>query len=307
VASFKNRDVLSILDLSRKDIECIFATADKLEYLVTKRKRNTILKDKILGSLFFQSSTRTRLSFESAMQRLGGTVIGWAEAKQSRAGDSYQETLADTARVVQSYADVIAMRHPNNGAPEEFAKWAEIPVINGGDGTNEHPTQALLDLYTIKKDKGRIDGLKVLMIGDMVTERVLHSLPYALAKFEDTSVYSLAPKGLRMPKEYRDEFRKLNLHYEEVESMEDVIKDVDVIYSCTVVHNRHDITKEPYRVTLKKLKSARSDVIVLNPLPRLDELAEDVDDTPYQRYFHQPLNGVIIRMALFALVLGAKV
>jgi len=307
VASFRNRDVLSILDLSRKDIECIFASADKLEYLVMERKRSTILKGKILGSLFFQPSTRTRLSFESAMQRLGGTVIGWAEPKQSRAGDSYQETLADTARVVQSYADVIAMRHPDNGAAVEFAKWSEIPVINGGDGTNEHPTQALLDLYTIKKDKGRIDGLKVLMIGDMITERVLHSLPYALAKFEDTSLYSLAPEGLRMPKKYKDAFKNLNLQYEEIDSMDDVIKDVDVIYSCTVVHNRRDITEEPYRITLAKLKDAKSDVIVLNPLPRVDELAEDVDDTPYQRYFLQPLNGVTIRMALFALVLGAEV
>jgi len=304
---FEGRDILSLLDFSREDIEKVFEVADKLEHIVNQRTRIDILKDKILGTLFFQPSTRTRLSFESAMLRLGGGVTGFADAKVSRAGDKYKESIADTARVIENYVDAVAMRHYEDGMPAEFAKYAEIPVINGGDGSNEHPTQGLLDLYTIKKELGRIDDIEILIVSDMKNERVIPSLLYGLAKFDDVKVHLLSPEEFKLKKEVYDNIKKMKLDYNEINNLEEVIDKVDVIYSNVIREKRGDApTPDQYVVNAKKLEKAKKDLIVLHPLPRLDELSDDVDFTPHARYFEETKYGVITRMALLTLIFGRE-
>jgi aspartate carbamoyltransferase catalytic subunit len=303
---FEGRDILSVLDFSRQDIETVFEASDKLEHIVKERTRVDILRDKIMASLFFEPSTRTRLSFESAMLRLGGGVTGFADAKVSRAGDRYQETLADTARVIENYADVVVMRHYENGAAAEFARHADVPVINAGDGTNEHPTQALLDLYTIRKEVGRIDNIQVAIISDMKNERVIPSLLYGLAKFDDVGVYLLAPENLRLNEEVFQNIRKLGLQHREIADLMEVVSKVDVIYSNVIRERRadSDVTPAAYVVTAKKLREMKRNAIIMHPLPRLDELSEDVDTLPHARYFQETKYGVITRMALLSLIFG---
>lgn len=304
---FEGRDILSLLNFSREDIEKVFEVADRLEYVVEKRTRLDVLKDKILGTLFFQPSTRTRLSFESAMLRLGGGVTGFADAKVSRAGDKYKETIADTARVIENYVDAVAMRHYDEGVPAEFAKYVEISVINGGDGSNEHPTQGLLDLYTIKKELGRVEGIKMVVVSDMRNERVIPSLLYGLAKFDDVKVYLLAPENLRLREEVFENIKKLKLKYDEIGDIREVVDNIDVIYS-NVIKEKRSNTKTPskYVVNAKKLKNAKKNMIVMHPLPRLDELSEDVDTLPHAKYFKETRYGVITRMALLTLIFGRE-
>ena len=311
----EGRDILSLKDFSREEIEFIFETAKKKEPIA--RSRSDILRDKVLGSLFFQSSTRTRLSHETAMLRLGGSVTGWAEGSLSRAGDYMRETLADTARTVQSYVDVVVMRHPQDGAPAIFAEYADIPVINAGDGRNEHPTQALLDLYTIWKERGKIDGLKVAIIGFMA-DRVFHSFAYGLAKFDDIQLYLMCPEETRWPA-FDRELEKLRLNFEYSERLEDIISELDVINIVTsglVTTTIFDLSEygkiwtttkrspPQYKLTLDKLKKGKKDLMVLHCLPRHDEVPTEIDNTPYAKYFIQPYNGLVTRMALLALVLG---
>ena len=304
---FEGRDIVSMMDLSRKDIEHIFSVAKKMETIVVDRTEKDLLRDKILAAIFFQPSTRTRLSFESAMHRLGGSVLGWASPEVSRAGDAYGETLTDTALMIDKYADVVAMRHSQAGEPAKFAEAANIPVINGGDGYGEgaeHPTQSLLDLYTILNEKGKIDGLKVLLTGDM-NQRTHHSLCYGLAKFNEVQVSLFSPPNLRMPKGVKQNLDKLGLSYEEVEEIDSLIDRLDVIYALGPGKSRSELpTEDRFRIDLKRLAKAKKDLIVLHPLPRLDEVSTDLDKTPFAKYFTQPLNGVVIRMALLALVLG---
>jgi len=304
---FEDRDVLSLLNFSREDIEKVFEVADRLEYVVEKRTRLDVLKDKVLGALFFQPSTRTRLSFESAMLRLGGAVTGFADAKVSRAGDKYKESIADTARVIENYVDVVAIRHYNEGVPAEFAKYAEIPVINAGDGSNEHPTQGLLDLYTIKKELGRIDNIDIIMTGDMRVERAIHSLLYGLAKFDDVIVHLISPEDQRLPQKFKENLDELDLKYDESNNINKFINETDVIYSDGIKQSREDAaTPDQYIVNAKKLKTAKKDMIVMHPLPRLDELSRDVDFLPYARYFEETRYGVITRMALLTLLFGRE-
>ena len=304
---FEGRDILSLLDFSREDIEKVFEVADKLEHIVNQRTRIDILKDKILGTLFFQPSTRTRLSFESAMLRLGGGVTGFADAKVSRAGDKYKESIADTARVIENYVDAVAMRHYEDGMPAEFAKYAEVPVINGGDGSNEHPTQGLLDLYTIKKELGRIDDIEIVILGDMIVERAIHSLLYGLAKFDDVKVHLVSPENQRLPSEFKKNLNEMNFNYDESNSVYKFIDKADVIYSDGIKQKRGDApTPDQYVVNAKKLEKAKKDLIVLHPLPRLDELSDDVDFTPHARYFEETKYGVITRMALLTLIFGRE-
>jgi len=303
---FEGRDILSLLDFSRGDIEKVFEVADRLEYVVKKRTRLDILKDKILGTLFFQPSTRTRLSFESAMLRLGGAVTGFADAKVSRAGDKYKESIADTARVIENYVDAVAMRHYDEGVPAEFAKYVEIPVINGGDGTHEHPTQALLDLYTIKKELGRLDNIEIIMSGDMSFERANHSLLYGFAKFDNVKVHLVCPEDQRLLEEYRVNIDKMSLTYDEPSTITQYIKTADVIYSNGIIRERGMATPEEYVTNAKKLRDAKKELIVMHPLPRLDELREDVDSTPHARYFEETRYGVITRMALLTLIFGRE-
>lgn len=322
MTKFEGRHVISVKDFSREEIEDLFGVAEKMESIVAERRGIDLLKGKVLATLFFQPSTRTRLSFETAMQRLGGAVIGFASPEVSRAGDQYKETLADTARTINGYADVVVMRHFQTGAPAEYAKYSTVPVINGGDGFGEgskHPTQALIDFYAIKKLRGKIDGLKMLMIGDM-RYRCTHSMGFLAAKFDDVKLYLLVPEkagvlktegvvpeSTWLPPKDEEEFKRLGLDYERVSSIEEVIGEVDVISCQGVVKSRSEKTPDEYRITKDKLKNAKKDLIVMHPLPRLDELDTDVDDTPYAKYFMEAHGGVPLRMALLALVLGKTI
>ena len=311
--SFAGRDLVTMLDIERADIETVLDVAEEMERIVRGRKRTDLLADKILATLFYQSSTRTRLSFESAMLRLGGGVLGIADPKTSRAGGFYQESLHDTIRMVECYADVIAIRHPKDGAPAEAAEAAWIPVINAGDGYNEHPTQTLTDLFTIRREKGRIDGLTFAMVSDM-NMRALHSLPVALAQF-NPKIYFISPPDKSMPERWKMEFDRLALDYEERTSIDEVIQEVDVFYLHAVITPSYSVgyadvvpekeqTPPEFVFTLEKLKRAKRGAIVLHPLNRTDELPPEIDRTGAARYFNQASYGVAVRMAVLSLLLG---
>ncbi len=302
---FKGRDIISLKDFSREEIDYVLKMAHSMEPLA--RTGSDLLLGKILATLFFEPSTRTRLSFESAMHRLGGSAIGFAEAEIASVKKG--ENLADTMRVVESYADVIVVRHPLEGAARLAAEFASIPVINGGSGGEEHPTQALLDLYTIVKDKGRIDGLKVALVGDLRYGRTVHSLAYALSLY-DVKLFFVSPDMLRMRREVLEVIKE-KIKVVEKRSLEDVVGDVDVLYVTRIQKERfpdaaeYAKVKGSYRVNLELLEKARGDMIVLHPLPRVDEIAPEVDGTAHARYFQQVWNGIMTRMALLGMVLGA--
>ncbi len=313
--SFLGRDILSLKDFERAEYFRVFEVADELAPLARNRRGSDLLSRKILVTAFYQPSTRTRLATEAAMLRLGGKVTGFSDAKMTRAGDFYQESIKDTVHMLEYYGDVIAMRHYQQGAPAEAAKWSSVPVINCGDGWGEHPTQVLTDLYTIWKEKGTIDGLHFLCIGDM-RMRTMHSLSYAMTKFDVKATY-VSPPEMSLTPEFKKEIADLNLHFREAPSVEDVIAEADVIYLEPVVQadytkSREEATKEKgitpraYKVTKELLREkAKSAVIILHSLPRMDELPPDVDETRHARHWIEAFNGVVMRMALLALVLGA--
>lgn len=297
--------------MSRDDIEQVFEVARKMEPIVAMRTKSALLQDKILATLFFQPSTRTRLSFESAMQRLGGSVLGFASPEVTRAGDVYAETLSDTGQMIQLYSDVIAVRHPQADAPRVLADTVDIPVINAGAGitstsktgpVGEHPTQTLLDLYTINKERGKIDGLKVLLIGNMHS-RAIHSLGIGLAKFDDVQVYILTSEHLGIPDLEKKDFGKADLEYRMVSSVKEVVKQLDAIYVVSIKQALGlDKTPDTFLLDAKKLKGAKPSLIVLHPLPRLDEISANVDSTPHAKYFIQAYNALPVRMALLSLI-----
>lgn len=313
--SFQGRDILSLKDFDREDYFQIFELAERLKVYGTRRRNTSLLKHKTLLTAFYQSSTRTRMSTEAAMHRLGGHVLGFADASMTRAGDFYQESIKDTVRMLEFYGDVIAMRHYQEGAPQEAAKWASVPVINCGDGWGEHPTQALTDLYTIWQTKGTLDGLTILCVGDM-RMRTMHSILYAASQF-DLEALIVSPPEMSMTIEFKSELDQRNVSYREVDSIEKAIPDADVIYMEPVVQanyalprtdapGEHHITPPAYRLSRQMLHDkAKKDSIVLHSLPRLDELPLDVDETRHARYWLQAFNGVALRMALLTLVLGA--
>jgi aspartate carbamoyltransferase catalytic subunit len=311
--AFEGKDFLTLKGVERSDLELVFDVARRMEKIILSRTRGDLLRDKILGLMFFQASTRTRISFESAMQRLGGGVVGFADPSMTRAGDYYRESLHDTVRMMENYADVLVIRHPQDGAPAEAAAVSGVPVINAGDGYNEHPTQGLLDLYTIFREKGHLDGLSVALIGDM-SIRVTHSLPLGLAQFQ-SRVYFISPSGQSMPDPWLAEFQRVGLDYAELEKVDDVLDELDVIYLIGVKGTdfhvarvepgtERPLTSEDYVINREKLAQAKSNVIVLHPLPRTDELPKDVDSMASARYFVQSYYGVAMRMALLALILG---
>jgi len=273
-----------------------------------------LLKEKTLVTAFYQPSTRTRLSHESAMHRLGGHVCGFADPKMTRAGDFYQESIKDTVHMLEYYGDVIVMRHFQQGAPQEAAKWSSIPVINAGDGWGEHPTQVLTDLYTVLKEKGTLDGLTFLCIGDM-RMRTMHSISYAMSQFDSKIIY-VAPPDMTLTDEFKKELGQYNIQFKEAGHVADVIHEADVIYMEPVVQADYTVAREEksdkgltpdnYKVTRDLLaKKAKSDSIILHSLPRMDELPLDVDITRHARYWQEAFNGVVMRMALLSLVLGA--
>ena len=302
---FQGRDIISIEDFSREEINYILSIARSMEPLA--KTGSDMLKGKILATLFYEPSTRTRLSFEAAMLKLGGSNIGFAEVDSASVKKG--ENLADTMRTVENYADVIAMRHPLDGAAKLAAEFSKVPVINGGSGSEEHPTQALLDLYTIQKEKGKIDGLKIALVGDLRYGRTVHSLAYGLSLF-DVELFLVSPESLRMRSEILRAIQD-KIPVAETSSLEKAVSQVDVLYVTRIQKERfpdpaeYAKVKGVYRIDLKTLVDAKKDLIILHPLPRVDEIAAEVDGTSQARYFQQVWNGIVVRMALLALVLGS--
>jgi aspartate carbamoyltransferase catalytic subunit len=301
---FKGRDIISIEDFSREEIDYILKSSRAMEPFAAKS--SDMLKGKILATLFFEPSTRTRLSFEAAMLKLGGSTIGFAEAEIASVRKG--ENLADTVRTVENYADIIALRHPLEGAAKLAAEFSKIPVLNAGSGAEEHPTQALMDLYTVQKEKGQIDGLKIALVGDLRYGRTVHSLAYALSLY-NVELYLISPESLKMRHEVLRVIKN-KISIIEDTNLENVIPQIDVLYVTRIQKERfpdpaeYAKVKGIYRIDLNTLKNAKKDMIILHPLPRVDEIAAEVDSKPQARYFQQVWNGIVVRMALLALVLG---
>jgi len=313
--SFAGRDILSLKGFERSEYFQVFEACEELRPFAAERRNGTLLENKTLLTAFYQPSTRTRLATEAAMHRLGGHVLGFSDAKMTRAGDFYQESIKDTVHMLEYYGDVIAMRHFEQGAPAEAARWASVPVINCGDGWGEHPTQVLTDLYTAHRELGTLDGLTFLLVGDM-RMRTMHSILYAFSQF-DVEALVVGPKDMTLLPEFKAELDLLNVRYTEVKSVKECIDRADVIYMEPVVQadytkgrdergEKVGTTPAAYKVTRELLaERAKPDSIVLHSLPRMDELPADVDDTRHARYWTEAFNGVVMRMALLALVLGA--
>jgi aspartate carbamoyltransferase catalytic subunit len=313
--SFMGRDILSLKDFERNEFFRVLDVAEEVEPIARERRNVDLLSEKTLVVAFYQPSTRTRLAHEAAMHRLGGHVTGFADAKMTRAGDFYQESIKDTVKMLEFYGDVIVMRHFQQGAPHEAAKWASVPIINGGDGWGEHPTQILTDLYTVYREKGRIDGLKWLAVGDM-RMRTMHSLAYALTQF-DCPITFVSPPEMSLTDEFKADLSQYGLDFKEAGHVEEAIADADVILVEPVVQPDYTksrderagdvgLTPANYKITRDLLANkAKSDAILLHSLPRMDEIPTDVDITKWSRYWQEAFNGVVMRMALLALVLGA--
>jgi aspartate carbamoyltransferase catalytic subunit len=303
---FEGRDVISIRDFSKEEINHVFKVARNMEPLAAGG--SDLLKGKILATLFFEASTRTRLSFESSMQRLGGSAIGFAEAEIASVKKG--ENLADTVRTVENYADVIVLRHPLEGAARLAAEFSKVPIVNGGSGAEEHPTQAILDMYTMLKEKGQIEGLKIALVGDLRYGRTVHSLAYALSLY-NIELYLVSPETLRMRREVLQTIKE-RIQVTEKTSLDKIIPIVDVLYLTRIQKERfpdpaeYAKVKGSYRIDLETLSDAKKNLIIMHPLPRVDEIAPEVDDTQYARYFQQVRNGIVVRMALLALILGAS-
>jgi aspartate carbamoyltransferase catalytic subunit len=312
--SFLGRDILSLKDFERNEFFRLFEICDRVAPIARDRRNTDMLTGKTLVTAFYQPSTRTRLAHEAAMIRLGGQVTGFADAKMTRAGDFYQESIKDTVKMLEFYGDVIVMRHFQQGAPHEAASWASVPIINGGDGWGEHPTQILTDLYTVLTERGRIDGLRWLAVGDM-RMRTMHSLAYGLTQF-DCPITFVSPPDMSLTDEFKEDLKDYSLDYKEAEHVEQAIADADVILVEPVVQPDYtksrdergedvDMTPANYKITRELLETkAKSDAILLHSLPRMDEIPPDVDITRWSRYWQEAFNGVVMRMGILAAILG---
>ncbi|MCC6042475.1 MAG: aspartate carbamoyltransferase [Candidatus Verstraetearchaeota archaeon] len=303
--SLRGRDIISIKDVTREEMLAIFGEATSLEPYA--RSKIDVLKGKVMALLFFEPSTRTRLSFETAMKRLGGDVIGFEEPSITSMAKG--ESLMDTVKVVENYADVMVVRHPFEGAAKAIADAVQIPVINAGSGALSHPTQALTDLYTIWREKGRIDGLTVLFLGDLKYSRAVRSLIQGLLNFKVSFVF-VSPELLRLREEVREELREQGTSFVEATSLsQELIREADVIYVTRIQRERfvdpmeYEKVKGSYKLTMEHLRYARNDLMVLHPLPRIDELDREIDKTPYAKYFKQVFYGLLVRMALLKMIL----
>ena len=301
------RHLIDPMDLSVEEINHLLDLADDI--ILHKEKYQEVCKHKKLATLFFEPSTRTRLSFEAAMMELGGNVLGFSEASSSSV--SKGESVSDTIRVVGCYSDIIAMRHPKEGAPLQASIYSRIPIINAGDGGHAHPTQTLIDMMTIRQRKGRLNNLTIGFCGDLKFGRTVHSLVSSLTRFSDNKFYFISPEELRIPDYLRDDvLNPSNSTYEEVSSLEDTLPKLDVLYMTRVQKERffneeeYLRLKDVYILDEEKLKLADKDMPVLHPLPRVDEISLDVDDDPRAAYFDQVQNGKYIRMALIMALLG---
>jgi len=301
--NFKGRDVISIKDFSREEIEHILETARKME---GSEGALDLLRGRILATLFFEPSTRTRLSFETAMKRLGGKVIGFSGSTDTSVTKG--ESLADTIKTVEMYSDAIVMRHPREGSARLAAEASDKPVINAGDGANQHPTQTLLDLYSIQREKGRLD-VDIALVGDLKYGRTVHSLAYALAMFGANMTF-VSPVGLEMPRELVSDLKKRRVDVFETNDLGEVIGREDVLYVTRIQKERfpepeeYEKVKGAYKITAETIANARSDMCIFHPLPRVDEIAAEVDKTRHARYFSQVHYGVPVRMAILGLLLG---
>ncbi len=303
------RSLISILDLSVEEIDQLVATG--LDIIENPVKYAHKCEGKKLATLFFEPSTRTRLSFEAAMYELGGHVIGFSEANSSSA--SKGESVSDTVRVVSNYADIIAMRHPKEGAPLVASMKSTVPIINAGDGGHNHPTQTLADLLTIKREKGTFDGLTVGFCGDLKFGRTVHSLIDALTRYNNVKIVLISPDELKLPGYMKATLDKMdNISYVETASLEEAMPELDILYMTRVQKERffneadYIRLKDSYILTPDKLENAKSDMCILHPLPRVNEISVAVDDDPRACYFKQVFNGKIIRMALIMKLLGIE-
>ena len=296
------------MDLSVEEIDELIDIANDI--IKDRTRYQDVCRHKILATLFFEPSTRTRLSFESAMLSLGGSVLGFSSASNTSA--SKGESVSDTISVVSSYCDIIAMRHPKEGAPLVATRKSTVPLINAGDGGHNHPTQTLTDLLTIYREKGRLDNLTIGFCGDLKFGRTVHSLTKAMSRYKNKFVF-IAPSELKIPEYLKhDLLDAKNLDYKEVETIEEVIEDLDILYMTRVqkerFFNEQDYIrlKDTYILDLKKLEKSKSDLIVMHPLPRVNEIAIEVDDDPRAKYFDQVQNGRFMRMALILKMLGLE-
>ncbi len=302
------RDVISILDFTREDLEELFRVARRMEEI--ERRGSDILRGRIVATAFFEPSTRTRLSFEAAAHRLGASVISLHPTVASLAKG---ESLADTLRMLDGYADVIVMRSRLEGAAKMAAEICVNPVINGGDGTQHHPTQAMIDLYTIKRLKGGVDGLVVGVLGDLKYGRAATSFIFGLTRYRLERIYLISPPELRVREDVMMELDRLGAPIHEVTDLEEALPELDVLYVTRIQKERfpdpaeYERVKGSYRVKLSLLRKAKKDMIIMHPLPRVDELPYEVDRTPHAAYFKQASFGVPVRMAILSLVLGAVV
>lgn len=303
------KSVISILDLSVEELYELIATADDI--IENPDKYREKCKGKKLATLFFEPSTRTRLSFEAAMYELGGNVIGFSEAQSSSAAKG--ESVADTAKTLSCYADIIAMRHPKEGAPFVASMSASIPVINAGDGGHNHPTQTLADLYTIHREKGRFSNLTIGLCGDLKFGRTVHSLIEAMSRYKDVRFVLISPEELKLPSYVKkDVLQAKNIQYVQTTDLEAVMPELDILYMTRVQRerffNEEDYLrlKDSYILTPAKLKSAKADLCIMHPLPRVNEISVAIDDDPRACYFKQVLNGKYMRMALILKLLEVK-
>jgi aspartate carbamoyltransferase catalytic subunit len=306
---FKGKDIISIKDFSKNKINYILDYAIEMVPYAKGKKHKNVLGGKVLSSLFFEPSTRTRLSFESAMNRLGGRVIGFSDP--SGTSQKKGESLADTIRMADSYSDAIVVRHPHEGAARLAAEFADAPVLNAGDGAGRHPTQCLLDLFTIRTEKKKIKNNKIVLLGDLKYGRTVHSLAYALSLYGAELTF-VSPASLKMPNEVTNECKELGVEPTYTANLEKAIKDADVIYVTRIQRERFPDAEEynrvvgTYRIDNDLLKNGKEDLIILHPLPRVTEIEPEVDSTPHAIYFKQAFNGVPVRMALLSLVIGGR-
>ena len=302
------RNLINITDLTLDEIDHLIDVAnDIVENPETYRD---ILHGKILGTLFFEPSTRTRLSFEAAMLSLGGSVLGFSEAKSSSAAKG--ESVSDTIRTVGCYADIIAMRHPKEGAPIVAAQRTTVPIINGGDGGHFHPTQTLTDLLTIKRRKGRLNNLTVGLCGDLKFGRTVHSLIEAMLRYENIEFVLISPNELQVPDYVKEAMNEAGVKWKEVTSLDEALPELDILYMTRIQRERffneedYIRLKDSYILDLEKLSNAKKDLSILHPLPRVNEISVEVDDDPRADYFFQALCGKHVRMALILFLLGVK-
>jgi aspartate carbamoyltransferase catalytic subunit len=301
----KNKSLVSITDYSKSDYLRILEIAADFE----KNSYQNLLNGKVVATLFFEPSTRTRLSFESAINRLGGRVIGFSDANTSSVTKG--ETLYDTIKVVSNYAELIVMRHPLEGSARYASELSKVPIINAGDGANQHPTQTLLDLYSIKKTQGKLDNLNIFMVGDLKYGRTVHSLLMALSEFK-ANFYFISPDELKMPTEYKMHLDTLGLKYKESKDINENINTADIIYMTRVQKERfsdpieYERTKNAYVLKGEMLCGCKQTMRVMHPLPRVNEIDKEVDSGPFAYYFEQTENGVYVRQAIISLIMGLK-